>query len=598
MADQKRGWKQFQKLSFDSKRFSKRVKKAEGATVRHARKFILGRLDNIRSVRRHVIGWLVVIALMLVVVALQAMWFQQSYQTTAPAKGGTYAEAALGSIDTLNPLYATSSAEIAASQLLFSSLYNYDDTGHLRGDLVEKTTIDETGMVYSLKLRPNVRWHDGQLLTAKDVAFTVNLIKNPAARSSLRGTWRDISVKVVDDRTVEFRLPSVYAAFQHALTFAILPEHILGTVDPASVRENAFSTAPVGSGPFSFRLLQTVNEEQGQKVLNLAAFDKYYKGAALLSRFEIHSYDDQAAIMKALKAGEVNAASDLSQSNISQIDTRNYTIDSQPISSGVYAILNTTTPILKDKLVRQALQLDTDAVKVRKALRFETPSLDLPFINGQLTGTDVPVRPAVDTKKAAALLDEAGWKLDGAVRKKDGKALSLRVVTTKNSDYEKALEVLSGQWRELGIEVVVDIIDRADPTVDFVQNTLQQRDYDVLLTELAIGADPDVYAYWHSSQVGVSGLNLSNYSDSSTDSILASARARLEPELRNAKYKVFAKQWLNDVPAIGLYQPVSGYVYNKHVVSTGGSSALVTQYGRYSNVLYWSVASESVYKTP
>lgn len=598
MADQKRGWKQFQKLSFDSKRFSKRVKKAETATVRHARKFIIGRLDNIRSVRRHIIGWLILVAAMLVLVALQAMWFQRSYQTTAVAAGGTYAEAAMGPIETLMPLYASSSAEVAASRLLFSSLYTYDETGHLRGDLMQSMTIDDAGTTYTATLRPNAQWHDGMRLTAKDVAFTVNLIKNPAARSSLRGAWQDITATALDDETVQFKLPATYAAFPHALTFAILPQHILGSIDPGAVRENAFSRSPVGSGPFSFKLLQTTDASQQRKVLNLAAFDKYYLGAPLLSRFEIHAYNSQESIVSALRTGEVNAASDLTRSSVSQIDTHNYTNVARPINSGVYALFNVTTPILKDVAVRQALQIGANVSAVRKAASPNAPSLDLPFINGQLTGKDVPTAPKFDVKKATELLEKAGWVLEGSVRKKDGQPLSIRIVTTKNMDYEKALETLVGQWRALGIVITTDVVDTTNPAINFVQNTLQRRDYDVLLTELTIGADPDVYAYWHSSQIGISGLNLSNYNDTSVDSSLSSARSRLEPELRNAKYKAFARQWLQDVPAIGLYQPVTNYVSNKRVQSVDPDEVLITPYGRYSNVLYWSVAEKSVYKTP
>src|SRR5690349_20955832 len=193
MADEERGWRQFQRLTFDSKKISKRVKKAEGATVRHARKFIVTRLDNIRSVRRHIIAWLLLVGVMIVAVGVQFMWFRESYQTTAPSEGGTYAEASLGPIDTLNPLYASSSAEITASRLMFSSLYSYDRTGHLKGDLAETITTDESGTLYTVKIRGDAKWHDGTLLTAKDVAFTVNLIKNPETRSPLRVNWRDIS---------------------------------------------------------------------------------------------------------------------------------------------------------------------------------------------------------------------------------------------------------------------------------------------------------------------------------------------------------------------------------------------------------------------
>jgi len=598
MADEERGWKQFQRLTFDSKKMSRRVKKAEGATMRHARKFIVTRLDNIRSVRRHIIVWLLLVGAMIIAVGVQYMWFQNSYKTTAAARGGTYAEALLGPIDTLNPLYASSDAELAASRLMFSSLFNYDETGHLHGDLAQDMAVNKTGKVYTVQLRPGVRWHDGQLLTAKDIEFTVNLIKDPETRSSLRINWQDITVKAINDSTVQFHLPAVYAAFPNALTFAVLPQHILGKVTPGAVRENTFSRAPVGSGPFDFSLLQKTDMLHKRRVVHMTAFNKYYGGKPLISRFEVHAYDTQDAIAQALRVGEVSATANLTGVDAARMDKGNYDVISKPVNSGVYAIFNTLSPTLKDKNIRQALELATDTSAIRQSLAMPVPSLDLPFTNGQLTGEGIPHPAPFNTAKAAALLDRSGWALNGSVRQKKGQPLAITIATTKNSQYEKTLEVLAGQWRKIGVQVNTNVVNTTDPTANFVQNVLQPRSYDVLLYELFIGADPDVYAYWHSSQVGTSGYNFSNYISGSADDSLSSARSRLEPELRNVKYKAFARQWVADVPAIGLYQPVMEYVYSKHARTIDPSSTLVSPYDRYANVLDWSVEEKSVYKTP
>lgn len=598
MAEEKRGWKQFQKLTFDSRKISRRVKKAEGASMRHARKFIVTRLDNIRSVRRHIIGWLLLVGAMIIAVSVQFVWFRESYQTTAVAQGGTYAEASLGPIDTLDPLYASSNAELAASRLIFSSLYSYDETGHLKGDLAEDMQVGKGGTLYTIKLRPNARWHDGTLLTAKDVAYTVNLIKNPETRSPLRVNWRDVDVSAIDDTTVQFQLPAVYAAFPNALTFSVLPQHVLANVAPGAMRENNFSRSPVGSGPFSFTLLQSAGSENQHKIVHMTAFKDYYNGAPLLSRFEVHAYDSQEAILRALRLGEVSAAADLTGVDQNQIDTHNYTVTNKSVNSGVYALFNTDTPILKDKIIRQALELGTDTKAIRDNQSVKVAALDLPFINGQLTGNDIPHPATTNVKKANELLKQAGWELKGGVRQKGDQKLTLTIATTKNAQYEKALETLAGQWRKLGVAVNTNVVNTADPSINFVQNVLQARNYDVLLYELFIGADPDVYAYWHSSQIGMSGYNFSNYSNKSADDALASARSRLEPELRNAKYKLFAKQWVDDVPAVGLYQSTAEYVSNMHVRSIESNSKLISGYDRYANILDWSVNEKSVYKTP
>jgi len=589
-------WRRVPKMSFSSKDLSRRMKKVEGATVKHARRFVFKRWNNFREVRSHIALWIVTIGVLIGATGIQFWWYQNEYRTTANAQGGTYAEAVLGPVNTLNPIFAQSSAEEAASELLFSRLVTYDKTGNLNFDLADSMKVEDDQKTYTITIRPDARWSDSLYVRARDVVFTVNLLKNSATRSTLTG-WNDVSVKEVDDRTVQFQLPAVYAAFPHALRFLpILPEHVLRNVEPAQLRENSFSTNPVGSGPFTLRLLQGQDTGSTQKIIHLAKNTAYYKGPAKLDRIQLHVYANAEAILKALNTSEVNAASDLPITVAQRVNTQRYTVENDPINSGVYALLNTTSTTLQDVNVRRALQVGTDTAAVRKAVADTLPSLHLPFVNGQLDG-DVPGEPVYNPTAAAELLDKAGWTLDGTLRKKDGQPLTLAVVTTKNPDFEKALEVLTKQWQALGISITTTIVDPADPTQNVAQEILQPRRFDVLLNQLTIGSDPDVYPYWHSSQTP-DGRNFSNYKNSVSDDTLSSARTRLEPALRNAKYVTFARQWLDDVPAIGLYQSTLQYVHTSNVHSMVSDSTLISAADRYGTVRYWSVGSTTVFKTP
>lgn len=597
MADkQPRKWRRLPKMSFSSRDLSRRMKKVEGATVKHARRFVFRRLDNFREVRRHIAIWVLAIGVVIGASGLQLMWYQQSYRTVAFANDGTYAEAVLGPVNTLNPIFASTSAEESAGNLLFSRLLTYDETGHLNYDLAESMTLSDDRKTYTITIRPDARWQDGIYVRARDVVFTVNLLKNPATRSTISG-WDDVTATLVDDRTVSFTLPAVYAAFPHALNFLpILPEHILRDVEPGAIRENEFSKKPTGSGPFIFRFAQDIDSGAGRKIIHLARNSGYYGGIAKLDRFQLHVYDNADAIIRAVKTSEVNAATDLTITDTESFATDRYSVEDKPINSGVYALFNTSSPILQDGKVRQALQYGTDTTAVRKALDDVVPVLYLPFVEGQVTG-DIPAAPVYDRATAERLLDEAGWRLDGTVRKKDGNPLKLAFVTTKNNDFEKVQSVISSQWRALGITVTTTVVDPTDPAQNVVQNVLQRRNFDVLLYQLTIGGDPDVYAYWHSSQAN-SGFNFSNYANTTSDDALLSARARIEPDLRNAKYLTFARQWLADAPAIGLYQATTQYVYSKSVHALPSDEVLTSPTDRYADVLYWSVGDRLVQRTP
>lgn len=572
------------------------MKKVEGATVKHARRFVFKRWDTFREVRSRIGLWVLVIGVLIGATGLQFWWYQNEYRTEAASQGGTYAEAVLGPVNTLNPIFAQSSAEEAASELLFSRLITYDESGSINYDLADSMKVGDDQKTYTFTIRPDARWSDGLYVQARDVVFTVGLLKNSATRATLTG-WNDVVAKEIDDRTVQFQLPGVYAAFPHALRFLpILPEHVLRNIEPSQLRENSFSTKPVGSGPFTLRLLQGQDVASTQKIVHLVKNDAYYKGPAKLDRIQLHVYSNTDAILKALNTSEVNAASDLPVTTAQKVSPQRYTVENNPINGGVYALFNTSSSILKDGKVRTALQIGTDTDAVRRAVSEDIPELYLPFVNGQIQG-DVPSKPAFEPTRAAQLLDEAGWKLEGTLRKKDGQALTLSVVTTKNPDYEKALTVLTGQWRSLGISTTTLIVDPSDQSQNVAQQILQPRRYDVLLYQLTIGSDPDVYAYWHSSQTP-DGFNLSNYKNSIADETLSSARSRLEVDLRNAKYSTFAKQWLADAPAIGLYQSTLQYIHTANVHGSVVDSTLNSAVDRYSTVRYWSVGSTTVFKTP
>ncbi|MGB4762302.1 MAG: peptide ABC transporter substrate-binding protein, partial [Candidatus Saccharimonas sp.] len=540
MDEQQKGWK-LKRLQVDRKQLARRIKRAEGATQRHAHRFIVRRINNARLVARQIIIWLAVVGVLVASLGAQMMWSQRGYSmANAPHTGGLYVEGALGPINTLNPLFVSTSAEASVAKLLFSSLYDYDETGELRQDLASDLQVDTTNRIYTVTLKPNLKWHDGKPLTADDIVYTINLIKDPTVRSPLRVNWLDVSVSALSPTIVKFDLPAVYAAFPYALTFPILPSHILSGVTPASIRESTYSQAPVGSGPFTFHRLQSTDTSGSHKIVHMNANSLYYKGVPKISRFELHAYNSEELLLRSVNAGELSAATDVSVTSLNAVSSPQYRSTALALDSGVYLIFNMQGELLKDPKIRQALQLATDTVAIRRELGGGVLPLDGPLLDGQLGGTDVPRAPLADTKRATVLLDELGWvsSTDGT-RAKDGRKLELSVTTTRDKEYAAVLKLVASQWRKIGIKVNEVTVDASSAASSFVQNTLQARNFDVLLYKLAIGADPDVYAYWHSSQAGPQGYNFSSYSNSLADANLASARTRLEPELRQAKYKQF-----------------------------------------------------------
>lgn len=586
-------WRRFRKMRPAKRQLKRRALRIETATIKHAHKFLIRRWENARSVRRHAFTWMLLVAILIGGTGLQMIYEARDYTKALPVEGGVYAEGVLGSLDVINPLFAATSAERSASALVFSGLVGYDQNNQLRGDLASGWRSENDGKRYVVDMRKGLKWHDGKPLTADDVVFTVSRIKNQLTRSPLYSSWSSVKVAKMSDYQIAFDLARQYAPFPHALTFGILPKHLLAGVPAASLRENAFNRQPVGSGPFVFRQLQTVDADNGRFVVYLDANKNYIHGKPKLDHFQLHVFKDDEQISQAFLTDEINAATDLSSTDMRRVDAEKPGMQRPRavIGDGMFAFFRTDSPILQDVVVRRALQLATDRPAIIRELGTGV-SLESPLLDEQMTSRKTQPKP--DRKAAAAMLDSSGWTLQGATRAKDGQKLKLSVVTPETGDYETVLAILAEQWRSIGAEVETHVVDPG--TVQ--QSTIVPRAYDVFIYEMMIGADPDVYAYWHSSQADPRGLNLSNYKSEIVDETLEGAQSRSEEALRQRKYALFVDQWLADAPAVALYRPTLHYVMDESARSVSHHETLASPTTRYRNVHQWTVAQSRQFVAP
>lgn len=575
----------------------KRLMRFEKASLKHAHTFIIKRLDNVQEVRRHVGAWLLLMGVLIASVVAQTLLTASLYQREAAAEGANYAEGVAGKLDTLNPIFATSAPEKAASELLFAALAGYDRSGTLRPELAESWQITNDGKTYTVTLKPNLKWSDGAPLSARDVAYTYRTIADRNANSPLYLTWANISVRELNERMVEFTLPAPFSPFPHLLTTGILPAHILQSSSLADLRASEFNRNPITSGPFIFASLQSAQGGVGRSVLRVSANARYHGGKPSLERFQLYVYNNEESLARAYRTNEINAAADVNVTQAEQLkDLKNTVIISAPINNVTLAMLKNDSPVLADINIRRALLLGTDRTKIVSQTLFgRVGQVSGPIPTSLLANQPVATQAPFNRDEANRLLDAAGWVrgTDG-VRTKDGQPLRLDIVAGKGGDYPLVLQELSRQWSELGVTVNTTLVEDKD----IQQNVVSPRVYDVILYELTVGGDPDVYAYWHSSQATSRGLNLANYRSGKADDALDSARARSEPDLRSAKYKTFVDQWVADVPAIALYQPTMIYVQKDSVTSFDNRFQFTDPVDRYSSVQYWASTRQLMSNTP
>ena len=582
-------WRKFRSLRTSRKALHRRAQQLETISIRHAHKFILDRVDSIRTVKRHAIGWLGVMALLIGLSTLQLIGYQRSFSSISPIEGGTYAEGVVGPIETFNPLFARSSAEQSASRLLFSSLLSYDTTGHLRGELAQSWTPENGGKRYVVNLRQGIKWHDGRPFTANDVVFTVSLIKNQFVRSPLYNSWSSIKITKLSDSAVAFDLARPYAAFPHALTFGVLPRHALSGVVPERLRESDFESQPIGTGSFMFSRRQIVSADEGRSIVYMTKNPRYFFGSAKLDKFQLHVFKDTAQIKKSFLMQEINAGTDFSSQDLADVvaEQPNTLVFDTKTLNGMYAFMRNDALMFSDKNVRRAFLMATDRKAIIKSLHGYASLLEGPLTTEQLPSMANRKQADFNISEANKLLDQAGWKIQGNTRAKDGVPLVINLVSVKSGDYPLITEQLKKQWEKLGATVMVRLIE----TDIFQQSVLLPRNYDVLVYELELGADPDLFAYWHASQADPRGLNLANYKSDVSSEALSSAQLRLETNVRQSKYDIFADTWLADTPAIALYQPQLHYATSEDADTIQVSNSVATRTGRYRSVNIWTVES-------
>jgi peptide/nickel transport system substrate-binding protein len=548
------------------------------------------RLDRLIDVRRFIGTWVLLCLLLAGCLIAQLYGLTRYYQTSQPTLGGTYTEGILGTFTNASPLYATSSVDTTVSHLIFAGLLKYDDNNRLTGDLAQNWSVDERGTTYTVHLRPHLTWQDGQSLTADDVVFTFRSIQNPDAQSPLNGGWTGVKVAAVNPQTVTFTLPNVLSSFAESLTTGIIPKHLLAETPMSQLRSSTFNTThPVGAGPFSLHAIQVsgTTDQSRQEQVELVPFEHYAGGKPKLDSFVVHSFLDETQLNNAFKDQEVNAIVGASSVPPDVAKMANVQVNSFPLTAAVMTFFKTSQGILADAQIRQALVKGANIPSIIKDLEYSTLPVTEPILRGQLGFNPAYQQPGFDLSAANAQLTQAGWNTgaDG-VRVKDGHRLSFRLYAENSTEYSAVASALQKQWRAIGIDAQVTLQSGAD-----FQTTLAQHTYDALLYGISIGADPDVFVYWDSSQADLRAAhryNFSEYKSSTVDAALEAGRTRLDPTLRSAKYQPFLQNWQADAPALGLYRPRFLYITHGTVFGLNEHS-LNTEVDRLDNVQNWMI---------
>jgi peptide/nickel transport system substrate-binding protein len=424
---------------------------------------------------------------------------------TEPQYGGTVILARFAEPVLFNSLYSQDTASSDIEQLIFAYLMYPDETlemvPHLAADYPE---VSANGTVWTFRLRPDVRFHDGMPLTAHDVAFTYRVLTHPDYTGPHAARIRTLArAEAVGDHEVRFTFSEPDARFLTvAGEFGILPQHLLEHVPVAELGDyRAFNVqAPIGAGPFRFR-----SWTRGQNLV-LEANEDYFEGRPYLDGITFRFVTDQSAGVLLLETGAVDQVI-VPITEVATVERMRHVTLHQTLSLRYdYIGWNLRNPLFQDRRVRQALTHAIDREEIvdtlmeGQAVVAHAPVSPLSWAYND----DVPVFP-YDPDRARALLAEAGWRPgpDGILQR-DGRRFSFQILTNDGNVARRDLGVIVQQYlRAVGIELRPAQMEWGA----FLDRILPPNyNFDALVLAWGLAIDPEPSAIWHSREIE-QGLN-------------------------------------------------------------------------------------------
>lgn len=518
---------------------------------------------------------------------------------SVPNPGGTLVEGVIGTPRFVNPVLAITRADHDLVALTYSGLMKPGATGQLENDLAEKITISDDGLVYNIVLKDGQTFHDGTTLTTKDVAFTINLIQNQELKSPLRGNWSGVTIEVIDDRELNLVLDAPYSPFAENLTVGILPAHIWSELSTEELPFSQHNTEPIGSGPY-----QVSEIKRGNGGLVSSYILTPYAGAYEVPKIEsvvVRFFQNEEGLLEALATEEISSTAYLSDETVNNLSGE-YNVVKEPLPR-VFAVYfnQNKSAALRDRSARKALSVMIDRNElVSQNLDNAGIPTDTPLPSGFFELKSTSTKQANLTlservSEAREILFAGGWTetdQSGWEKEIDGNTanLSITIRTANSALFEKTASYLENTWRELGVEVGVELYEQSD----LVQAVIRPRDYESLLFGADVGRALDLYPFWHSSEREDPGLNIALYANITTDKLLEDMRTTRDESVKSDLTTQFVNEINDDIPAIFLFSPIFNYVLQNQITIVP-EKKLMRPSDRFASIIEWHMSEDRVW---
>jgi len=406
---------------------------------------------------------------------------------------------------------------------VYEGLVRLDENGHVLPLLAQSWTVSDDGLIYSFKLQPGVKFHDGTPFDSSIVKFSLDRARAPDSTNAQKQFFEPIdSIETPDPMTAIIKLKHPTGLFLYWLGWG-------DSVMVAPKSEPTNKTTPIGTGPFKFK--QWV---QGDHIVLERNPDYWQKGKPKLDTVTFRFISDPQAQAAALRAGDVDAFPEFSAAELFgdfQKDARFTTLIGATPNKLIAGMNNARKPFT-DIRVRQALMsaIDRKAVMEGSFSGLGTPigSHYAPADEGYIDLTGVL---PYDPEKAKKLLADAGYP----------KGFAFTIKVPQMSYTTRAAQIMQGMFAEVG--VTMNIVPSEFPA-KWIEEVFTNTDYDMTIIDHAEPMDIDIYArpkYYF------------NYSNDAFKAVADQAYATADEAKRDQLFGEAQRMLAEQVPALYLY---------------------------------------------
>jgi len=535
-----------------------------------------------------------------------------------PTNGGTITEGIIGVPTLINPVISLSDADKDLTSLVYSGLMRKTPEGKFIPDIAESFTVSPDGTNYTFIIRKDAKFHNGTNVTADDVIFTIEKIKDPIIKSPRKLGWDGISVSKKDDYTIVFTLAQPYISFLDNTTIGILPSLVWKNVNVNEFNLSPLNTKAIGSGPYEVKSVLK-NKDGISEEYKLKRFSDFTLGKPRIKYFNIISYANEKDLVKALLNHSIDQAGGISAENTENIKSGKYVIRTATLPRIFGIFFNSSkNKIFADQTVVKAFDKAINRQEIVDQVLGGYGSMVYSPIPEKIIPSESKEKYNNATiEEANLLLEKAGWmKGDDGIRTKGGTTtktvtkkvggktvtqvvksttpvtrLSFSLTTGDAPELKQTVLLIQEQLAKIGAEVDIKKVYETGQ----LNQLIRAREYEALFFGQVVNHESDLYSFWHSSQRTDPGLNIAMYNDKKADTILESIQKTLNIEDRINKYEDLAKEFTINIPAILIYSPEYLYVTSPNLNNFSIENITIPS-DRFSSIYTWSANTDKVWK--